>query len=184
MCSMWNACPGWSGRPWSCPTATGQPTSNAEQRRQARAVLHMPRSAVELQPQLRLLAALVGARVGHLTLKEFVFFVQGHGAGVDLGEAHHTVLGAGQLEEADALGVAAGLADLVDEEADDHALLADEQAPFPGLDELEAHHLAVADPGADVDDARAAPALEPVVLEEAALAIALLADREQHAVVL
>src|SRR5690606_24908144 len=85
-----------------------------------------------------------------------------------------------QAHQAHPLAAAADEADLGDRDADDHALLGDEDDVVALPDDADHHHVSVPLEAADVDDPEAAPALDRVLRDAAAQAVAVGADAEQH----
>lgn len=86
-----------------------------------------------------------------------------------------------EVEEADALGGAAGGADGFGVDADDFAELADDHDLGGVVDELDAGDLADLGTGLHVDDAGSAAGLEAVAVDVGALAVAVFADRKDEA---
>src|SRR5262245_2327933 len=84
-----------------------------------------------------------------------------------------------ELDDAHALGGAAGLADVLDLDANELASLRDQQELVGVRHRLDARHRAVLVGDLDVDHARSAAALEPVLLDLRALPVAVLGDRQQ-----
>ena len=83
-----------------------------------------------------------------------------------------------EVEQLHALRGAAGVADRRRVDADDLAVLADDDDLRGVVDQLDADDFAVAGRGLDVDDAFAAAGLEPVFLNVSAFAEACFGDRE------
>src|SRR5512146_2708932 len=95
----------------------------------------------------------------------------------------HLVAGL-ELQQADALGGAAGLADLPRVNADDLAVVADEHGFRFLIHQQDAHHFAVARSSLDVDNALAAARLQPVFVHLGALAVAVFGDGKNQVGVL
>src|SRR5207245_9641341 len=100
-----------------------------------------------------------------------------------LGEARHghEVVALLELDQPHPLRVAADGGDLRRVQADDHTFFGNEHHLLVALEELHAHHRPVAAGGLDVDYALAPPALQPVLLDVRALAVAVGGQREHGA---
>src|SRR6185437_9876707 len=95
----------------------------------------------------------------------------------------HLVAGL-ELQQTDALGGAAGLADLPRVNADDLAVVADQHGFRFLVHQQDAHHFAVARSSLDVDDALAAARLQAVFVHLGALAVAVFGDGKDQVGVL
>src|SRR4029453_11878685 len=100
--------------------------------------------------------------------------------GDQLRDRHH-LIALFHLDQPDPLRRAADDANVAGLHAQDHPLLRDQHDLVVFEHVGHAHDLAVAIGGLDVDDADAAAALEPVLLELGALAVAVLRDRQERA---